>query len=304
MGESDCSTMPASNDAAESRAENNGTAAVAVRTNGIGTTTKDLDLTSEKDCLMPRLLTLAGTSTSSSSKASAPPLRRKYRCLILDHDETCVESTKRIHHPAHVACCKEILPEHTPIDLEGWFRVNHNPGVGEYLRGVFGDDPDVHKREMDIWHQFMRERDPAFYVGIIELLKVWRQLGGIVTVVSHSPEDVIKRHYEKLGKGFMPDRIWGWRDDPLERKPNAWPCEQIFKEFDVKPEKCIMIDDLSPGLNMAKKVAVKSMVAAWAHKSLVAGLIEACGAAGALYSIDDLVNEVLEEVLPEEGENE
>ena len=57
----------------------------------------------------------------------------KYKCLILDHDDTSVESTAKIHYPAHVAGVKEILgPDVEPISLQGWFRVNHEPGIAEY----------------------------------------------------------------------------------------------------------------------------------------------------------------------------
>ncbi|CAD7965461.1 unnamed protein product [Amoebophrya sp. A120] len=217
--------------------------------------------------------------------------RRTYKCLILDHDDTCVDSTASIHHPAHVAGCRELLPSHEPIDLEGWFRVNHNPGVGEYLKTVFGEDKEVIKREMEIWHDFMKARQPDFYPGMLELLREWREAGGLVAVVSHSPADVIKQHYEnqksdKNPHPFLPDVIYGWREDPSERKPNAWPTLQIMKQFDLKASDCIVLDDLSPGIKMATAAGVKSYACAWQHAKLVSEL-EKCGASGAFFSVEE-----------------
>jgi len=44
-----------------------------------------------------------------------------YQCLILDHDDTAVNSTALIHHPSHLESMRLLRPRAEAIDLEGWF---------------------------------------------------------------------------------------------------------------------------------------------------------------------------------------
>lgn len=95
---------------------------------------------------------MAGPAAPSSeventSEKSEKNISLRYKCLIFDHDDTSVASTAAIHYPAHCAAVRELLPERLvenggdlPVTLEGWFKVNHNPGVAEYLKSVFGFD--------------------------------------------------------------------------------------------------------------------------------------------------------------------
>eukprot|EP00392_Amoebophrya_sp_AT5.2_P004981 g4990.t1 len=253
--------------------------------------------------------------------AAASALR--YRCLILDHDDTCVDSTASIHHPAHLQACGEFsslpethdwiknrkLPEnvreHSPIDLAGWFRVNHDPGVGEYLRALFGSDEDVMRREMEIWRGHMNSKTPHFYPGMLDILREFRRRGGIVCVVSHSPADVIEKHYlaststgegeteETSAEKFVPDLIFGWSDKPEERKPNPYPCLKILEKFSLRPEECLVLDDLSPGIKMAVAAKVPAYVAAWQHKELVGELVDNCKATGVFWSVEEFRSYVL-----------
>jgi len=43
----------------------------------------------------------------------------RYRCLVLDHDDTPVMGTPLIHYPAHVMAMKDLRSAHAPIDLDG-----------------------------------------------------------------------------------------------------------------------------------------------------------------------------------------
>ena len=35
----------------------------------------------------------------------------KFQCLILDHDDTAVDSTREIHYPAHLEVMQTLRPE-------------------------------------------------------------------------------------------------------------------------------------------------------------------------------------------------
>lgn len=47
----------------------------------------------------------------------------RYKCMILDHDDTVVNSTATIHYPAFLEALKLLRPGVT-ISLEDYFREN------------------------------------------------------------------------------------------------------------------------------------------------------------------------------------
>ena len=75
----------------------------------------------------------------------------KYSCLILDHDDTAVDSTAEIHYPAHLEIMKQLRPDLQPVDLENWFRKNFDPGIMEFLKGELGFSEKELQDEIEIW---------------------------------------------------------------------------------------------------------------------------------------------------------
>ena len=51
----------------------------------------------------------------------------KYKCLLLDHDDTVMDSTAQIHFPAFLEALKEMRPG-TIMTVEDYFRENFHPG--------------------------------------------------------------------------------------------------------------------------------------------------------------------------------
>ena len=92
----------------------------------------------------------------------------RYKCLILDHDDTAVNSTSVIHYPAHLAVMKILRPDVKPIDLDGWFIKNFHPGIMNYLVRELG----MNDRELDvehgIWRDYNTKHMPDFFPGFIE----------------------------------------------------------------------------------------------------------------------------------------
>ena len=61
----------------------------------------------------------------------------KYPCLVLDHDDTVVNSTATIHHP----CFQLFLDQYRPgmkCSLEDYFVKNFDPGFMPMCRGEYG----------------------------------------------------------------------------------------------------------------------------------------------------------------------
>ena len=57
-----------------------------------------------------------------------------YRCLVLDHDDTVVNSTATVHYPCFTAYMKE-FPPHYRCTLEEYFSANFH-GTLEFFRDV------------------------------------------------------------------------------------------------------------------------------------------------------------------------
>ena len=191
----------------------------------------------------------------------------KFKCLILDHDDTAVNSTAHVHYPAHEEVLLTLRPGATPIGLEGWFRKNFHPGIMQYLTGELNMTEEEMEVEYDIWRQFTSSRTPAFFPGFLDVLIEYRKRGGIITVVSHSEEDIIRNHYtsQDNGEPCVPDLIFGWTYDDEKRKPSPWPVRQILSAFNVKPEETLILDDLKPGVLMGKNSGVPVAGAGWCH---------------------------------------
>lgn len=190
----------------------------------------------------------------------------KFKCLILDHDDTSVSSTAEIHYPAHVETIKQMRPHLEPVSLENWFRKNFEPGVMEYFTGELGFTEEEIKREYEIWRSFNEDANPHFFKGIPELILEFQKRGGIIAIVSHSEADNIARHYSVNGAGAKPDIIFGWDYDASKRKPSVWPVEQIIDKWGFSRSEMLMVDDLKPGLEMSRSAGIKIAGAGWGQR--------------------------------------
>ena len=187
----------------------------------------------------------------------------KYPCLVLDHDDTTVNSTATLHYPAFVAFMKIHRPE-INMTLEDYFRFNFHPGVVPFFRDICGLSEKEMKEEECFWKSFVRHRIPEAYSGIREIIDQQKGRGGKVCVISHSFSENIRRDYRENGLP-EPDMVFGWESPPEQRKPSVWPLEQIMKTFGFRPEELLVVDDLKPGYDMARAAGVPFAAAGWAN---------------------------------------
>ena len=191
----------------------------------------------------------------------------KYKCLILDHDDTAVDSTAFIHYPAHVEVMRLLRPDQKPISLEGWFLKNFEPGIMEYLTKELRFDENEIEKEYEVWRDFTTSRTPHFYPEFIDALVAYRKCGGIVAVVSHSEKTLIERDYAQHNgsTAFMPDIVFGWDYDKSKRKPSLYPVHEIMKTYDFSADEMLVVDDLKPGVVMAHAANIPVAAAGWSH---------------------------------------
>ena len=191
----------------------------------------------------------------------------RYPCLIIDHDDTAVDSTRRIHFPAHLRSMEVLRPGSPPIDIDTWFRKNCDPGILPFLVDELRLTPDELEVENRIWREFTARETPHFYKGFLEALAAYTQRGGRVAVVSHSESHVILGHYRAAAGtlGVEPDLVFGWELEPDKRKPNPFPVHEAVRCLGLEPRDVLVVDDLKPGIVMAQAAGVDAAAAGWAH---------------------------------------
>ena len=132
----------------------------------------------------------------------------RFRCLVMDHDDTTVNSTATIHFPSFLAYLKLVRPD-ASYTLEDYFRKNFDPGIMALFTGELGFSEEELEGEFRFWQDWVRTRVPDAYPGIREILRRHKEAGGYIAVVSHSMRGSIERDYRENGLP-EPDIIFGW----------------------------------------------------------------------------------------------
>lgn len=189
----------------------------------------------------------------------------KYKCLVLDHDDTVVNSSASIHYPSFIEYLKLARPNLADkYTLEEYFEKNFTPGILELFTDEIGLNEDELEDEERFWREYVKNHVPSAYEGISEIISDFKAEGGIIAVDSHSVTENIIRDY-KANRLPDPDIIYGW-DIPKEmRKPAPGTIFDLMKKYDLNPSEILVVDDLKPGYDMAKAAGVDIAASAWAH---------------------------------------
>lgn len=188
----------------------------------------------------------------------------KYRCLVLDHDDTVVKSTPDIHYPSFVEALRLLRPDMKALSLEEFVSYCFNPGFSALCKDILNFNIDEQKYQYNIWKSYTKSKIPDFYPGFPELIKEYKKSGGIICVVSHSESEQIIRDY-RLNCNLTPDLIFGWELEEQQRKPNPYPIIEIMRRFNLESNEILVVDDLKPGLDMAKSCNITFAGAGWSH---------------------------------------
>lgn len=188
----------------------------------------------------------------------------RYQCLVLDHDDTTVNSTATIHYPSFCAFLAQVRPQHRHYSLNEYFEKNFDPGIIPFFTEEIGLSGKELDDEFHFWQEYVKPRVPQAFDGMRQILERHRARGGLIAVVSHSVKDAILRDYAANGLP-MPDAVYGWELPPEQRKPNVWPLMELMRQFSLTPGELLMLDDLKPGFDMARAAGVDFAAAGWAY---------------------------------------
>ncbi len=187
----------------------------------------------------------------------------KYPCLVLDHDDTVVQSEATINYPFFCSILERFRPGQT-MTLAEYTHDCFYLGFADMCRKRFSFTEGELADEYQQWLSYVRTHIPPFYAGMESVIHRQRELGGLVCVVSHSSTENITRDYQ-VHFGVQPDAIYSW-DLPKElRKPSIYPLQDIMRHYGFTPNELLVVDDMKSGYDMAHQAGVKIGFAAWSR---------------------------------------
>ena len=185
----------------------------------------------------------------------------KYPCLVLDHDDTVVQSELSVNYPCFLLALEKFRPGET-MSLEDFTQWCFYQGFAELLREEYSFTDAEMVEEFQMWVEYAKTHIPPAYPGMREIILEQKRRGGLVCVVSHSSRETILRDY-RLHFGEEPDAIYAWELPPAQRKPSPYPLRDIMERYSLAPQQLLVVDDLKAGFEMASGAGVKCAFAAW-----------------------------------------
>lgn len=185
----------------------------------------------------------------------------KYKCLVLDHDDTVVQTLKTLSYPFWCLELEQFRPGVT-MTMADYVRKCHELGFGDMCRICFGFTEEELALEHKQWMEYILCHIPDVYPGIGRIIRRYKENGGLICVVSHSSNANITRDYAHHF-GIQPDAIYGWDLPPHQRKPNCWPLQNIMDRFDLMPQDILVVDDMQLACQMAEPLGVDVGYAGW-----------------------------------------
>jgi len=185
----------------------------------------------------------------------------KYKCLVLDHDDTVVQTEKSIGYPYFCYILDQFRPGQT-ISFADYVHDCHNYGFAEMCRRRWQFTQEEQKAEYAGWMDYVITHIPEVFPGIGNVIRRQRAEGGLICVVSHSSVRNITRDY-RHHFGILPDEIYGWDYPEHQRKPNPFPLLDIMQKYSLSPADLLVVDDMKLACKMAAPLGADVAFAAW-----------------------------------------
>lgn len=185
----------------------------------------------------------------------------KYPCLVLDHDDTVVQTLKTLSYPFWCLELEQFRPG-TTMTASEFVLECYRWGFADMCRKIFQFTDEEMALEHKQWKEYIMQNIPEPFPGMHRILHRQKELGGKIFVVSHSNSDTISRDYD-AHFGILPDAIYGWERPAHERKPNTFPLEDIMEKYGYRPEDILVVDDMQLACQMAEPLGVQVAFAGW-----------------------------------------
>lgn len=175
--------------------------------------------------------------------------------FVFDFDDTIVDSTPKIHYEAYKQFCE--LTNKKYLSLKEYYCELFNKTYVEFLKDMNLTDEE-YKLEYQNWKKYTSTHHPIPFNKILSLLEYINLKGHKLVICSQSDRKTIENFFTKT---FVKVDliIAGDRIHPERNKPYNYPINLIKKQFNVDNSQIIVVDDMKPGLLMAKNNDVKSI---------------------------------------------
>ena len=185
----------------------------------------------------------------------------KYPCLVLDHDDTVVQTEKSIGYPYFRDYIARIRPGKT-LTYKEYVRDCNNMVFADMCRQRWQFTEDELLEEYLGWKEYSRRNIPPLCPGIDRVIRKHKEMGGILCVSSLSTLEIIERDFLHHF-GFLPDAVYDY-DLPVDkRKPSVYALKDIMNKYNLRPADLLMIDDMKLGCKMAKDSGISTGFAGW-----------------------------------------
>lgn len=187
----------------------------------------------------------------------------KYKCLVLDHDDTVVRSEVTVNYPCFLLALDKFRPGET-MDYNEFVDWCYHYDFAEFLRVRYHFTEEELLEEYHMWQDHSKTHIPPAYEGMKEIVLEQKRRGGLVCVASLSSRENILRDY-RTHFGMEPDLIFSCDEPRNQRKPSTYPLQKIMQTFHLSPTELLMVDDLKIGSDMASAAGVSVAFAGWSR---------------------------------------
>ena len=108
----------------------------------------------------------------------------KFPCLVLDHDETVVQSEKTIGYPCFCKTLSRLRPDRT-ITLDEYVNGCHQLGFVDMCRQWFAFTDEEMQEEYNDWMEYVRSHTPDPFPGIDDIIH--KQNPAVYCALCHIP---------------------------------------------------------------------------------------------------------------------
>lgn len=212
----------------------------------------------------------------------------KKKCIILDHDDTLINSQETIHYPIFLETLDLLRPNVVYPSFLEFVTLSNQYGFEGYIKSVYQFNDDEVTQEVAMWRQKVKLRQAQAFEEVAIVIQEFVQSNGILVVYSYSDSDMILKDYQRIFD-FEPHEIIGFDNPKHLQKPNRLPILQIMAKYNLSAHDCLLIDDMPLLIETAKRLNVDMIGANWAKGSQVLwnkkhhDLVTLCHDASCLY---------------------
>jgi phosphoglycolate phosphatase-like HAD superfamily hydrolase len=145
-------------------------------------------------------------------------MKLRKKCLILDHDDTIINSQESIHYPLFVEVLKILRPNITPVDFEKFIELSNEVGFVKMCRMLYHYNAEEIQFEYEHWKKHSSLIEAPTFDGIKEFLTAFEKAGGVIIVYTMNSKQNVEQDYERLFN-MIPKSIISHDQYHVLRKP-------------------------------------------------------------------------------------